>query len=217
MTTRLLIGERSNKKPGQGDLNKILASPTRARLDLCHPTWEADFVTRNIWEDIEDTHNGKRRIQTILDEVEPDIIVTLGITVSLLLDVPQDTPWLCYTKYKGIPVLKFPHPSGRSRLWNDDAFAKKAAAELVQIATTGDTIALSKSRSAAAMKKPETKEPVPTEHIVSDIRHFKVENVYAAACSSCGWSITGPKKSQVEDDIDWHIKHAPKPKRRRAT
>lgn len=221
--TKLLLGERSNKAPGEGSAEQILPSSTSRKLDELCPGWQDAFVVRNIWKDKEDDADAEDRIRQILEETDPDIVVTLGITASLAFGVKYHTDWLSWSEVHGLQVLKFPHTSGRNRSWNDKAFVEAAAKTLSELARTEDTADIVESASVpenVSESAPATSEaPKPVQvltrskspQVPKDFEHsikhrfYKVEKLHTAECSCGGWSASAPQKSGVESNAMKHL------------
>lgn len=228
-TTKLLLAERSNKAPGEGSAEQILPSSTSRKLDELCPGWQDAFVVRNIWKDKEDDAPANDRIKQILEETDPDVVVTLGITVSLALEVKYHSEWLSWSTVHGLPVLKFPHTSGRNRSWNDPQFVERASGALRAIATASDidefilaTAGVEGDTEAPAPEQNESSadETVPrpaktlvkakTKRLPKDFVHeiksrfYKVEKLYTGVCT-CGWSVSASKKRDTESNVEKHL------------
>ncbi len=207
---RLLLAERSNRAPGSGSDRKILHSSTRTRLDSLYAEWESAFTVRNIWRDKEDGRDPHERVEAIIAETNPDLIVALGVTVCQALDIPYETPWLSSVYAHGVPALKYPHPSGRSRVWNDPDFTELAAEAFAQAAegapsdlipepaTENEHPCVRASLSAA--------DRLPCKMTT---KFFKSYDEWSAVCD-CGWSCSfAGKKDKTPDElqnqIDFHL------------
>lgn len=198
----LLLAERSNRSDVEGSETSILHSPTRSRLDWCYPDWENAFVVRNVWSSKEDSRDGKERVREILREVQPDVVVSLGITVSLLLDIPYETPWLTATVSRGLRVVKFPHPSGRSRFWND-ADDAEAAKKTLTGAAHGvlDFPTITRTERAEGTTPPSRSRTVEHE---TTVKYLKVEKTYIGQCT-CGWAVASRTERGRDDEITFHM------------
>ena len=200
MTAVLLLGERSNRPAGYGSAMEMLPSSSRARLDRFYPGWQERLIFRNVWQDQADKREGKARVREILAETQPEYIISLGITVSLLLDVPYETSWLAETTLSAslsacasasasasptspVRVLKFPHPSGRARAWNDKEFEARAQEKFAQLASTAVRPKNANTNSETRLIKSENVENGPS----SDPPHpFRSRKVSARSESDSG-------------------------------
>lgn len=240
----LLLGERSNRLPDEGSAEQILESPTRSRLDALYPRWETACEVRNVWKNKTDDAEGKTRVLEILSEVQPTHIITLGITVSLLLDTPYPTPWLSttplpsslYSSYtiNSSPtppsVLKFPHPSPRARVWNDSEFSEQAQNAFTEFCETGIVSIPEKSEKPNESKKEKVSREAPTPLEFSGPsagkktgnpcevteKYLKVSKEYIATCD-CGWAVAAPRQNQRDGEVQFHLERMKsKPRNKKA-
>lgn len=208
---RLLLGERSNRKPGSGSESKILHGSTRTRLDGLYPGWEDAFTVRNVWKDKADERDGQDRIAHIIKVTNPDVIVMLGIQVSLLMDVPYETEWLDTVFAWGVPAIKFPHPSGRSRVWNDPEFTAQAKKVLAQAAEAplDDLIP-----AGTPVSKPLPDESPDTRPDCDVVTKFLSSYGEWRATCACGWECVShgketPAPPEFSAQVDFHLSRNP--------
>lgn len=211
-TTVLILGERSNRPNEEGYDEVILSSTTVTRLDWCFKSWREAFVVRNVWDSKSDDRDGRERVLELLLESNPSIVVALGITVSMMLGQLQDVAWLAETEqnvegFGSVKVVKFPHPSGRSRFWNNLELSEQARKTLTQLAE-GSARVPQQTQRVVTSPQPTSQAEQLTSHEIT-IREFKVSKESVATCS-CGYSVAGRAKQTVEDEAAWHIEQKTK-------
>lgn len=136
---RLIVGERANTDDPRGVWNLEPPSYTHSMLVRLYPDVFRDYRTTNLWGWSGDERPAKERAQEIIDgsmppsHLGPLLIIALGNRVADAFGVPPSTGWLTahMNLDDGLVVVKFPHPSGRNRLWND-ASIRSRASELLE-------------------------------------------------------------------------------------
>jgi hypothetical protein len=128
---RLILGERPSSG---GPHPTITASSTTRQLDRLRHTWAIEFETRNVWPYADDDRD-KLDLDALIKAHEHDVIVALGFVVSQELGLSLRGHWLSWHRRDDISILRFPHPSGINRWWNDTVnrtYASLALAEAVR-------------------------------------------------------------------------------------
>jgi len=95
---------------------------------MLYPRWRDDFDVVNLhWQssDLEEYEPEADRLEHIMKAFDPRVIIALGAQTFNELGGDKKTAWLWSQSifYSAIgrwcSVVKFPHPSGRNRWWND--------------------------------------------------------------------------------------------------
>jgi hypothetical protein len=128
---RLILGYR----PSSGVHETILESSTTRRLSSMMPSWRDHFETRNLYSS--STPGSDDAVDAVALDAwirnnDVSVIVTLGQSVSReLLWGMGRAPWLSWHRFTDDRwFLKFPHPSGRNRWYNDAGNVAAATREL---------------------------------------------------------------------------------------
>lgn len=137
MKPPLILGHR----PG-GILNRthdIGVSSTSRRLDKLYPRWRYDFESINLhWQSDDFDDPEPDHLSVIIEAYDPDVIVALGAQVYRELGGDPKADWLTAEYVRLYPrwrhIVKFPHPSGRNRWWNDGHNCDIASQVLEEIA-----------------------------------------------------------------------------------
>jgi len=131
---RLMLGERSSRDGGRD----VLESATTRRLERLMYDWRRHFDVVNLYWGPDDRAG---HLVEILRQSRPHLVVALGNQVAKALGVPAELNWFArwmvpqwlvkdwmpHEPLRRLVVVKFPHPSGRSRLWNDPMFCAEAS------------------------------------------------------------------------------------------
>lgn len=96
-----------------------VSSSSSRRLDSLYHDWPDQALGANVWWT---PPPAESHLAKILDETRCEVVVALGLFVAKQLGAER--PELLQTQDverdgRMIKVLVFPHPSGRSRFWND--------------------------------------------------------------------------------------------------
>ena len=114
-----------------------------ARWDDLPELTEEQYRTTNLWGWSGDERPARERANEIVDwflppsDLGPLLIIALGNKVADAFGVPRGRTW--FEHYvnldDGFVVVKFPHPSGRNRLWNDPTMRARASFLLETLVT----------------------------------------------------------------------------------
>ena len=110
------------------------ASVSASRMNDLEPTWRVDATGANAWSTRAAYQAGEpSNVEQILRETRCRVIVALGREVQDELDVAK-AAWFTTTAIRRgdrtIKVVRFPHPSGLNRFWNDPQNVVRARKEL---------------------------------------------------------------------------------------
>lgn len=140
---RLIVGERANTDDPHGVWSLEPPSYTHNVLVRLYSPVFRDYRTTNLWGWSGDERPARERANEIVDwflppsDLGPLLIIALGNKVADAFGVPRGRTW--FEHYvnldDGFVVVKFPHPSGRNRLWNDPTMRARASFLLETLVT----------------------------------------------------------------------------------
>lgn len=115
-------------------------SVSARRMDLLMPTWRDKALGVNAWTSHDGYHEGYESVVSqILRQTRCRVVVALGTTVQDELGLPGGSAYTWHTierwsewynNDEPIDVLRFPHPSGLNRHWNDPENRRRGAQAL---------------------------------------------------------------------------------------
>lgn len=114
-------------------------SVSAARMDRLYPAWRERAIGANAWWTKRAYDRGEySHVSQILEQTSCSIVVALGHETVRACGIMSGSlyTWGGYRSPHGwIDILRFPHPSGLNRHWNDPDNVRRAQIALAEVFT----------------------------------------------------------------------------------